>query len=148
LEEKYFKLIEKQIDKLSAEDFDLDAWKSSAVYALRLIFGEKDPKIEEIKSLKIDYSSWALRDASSTYRPVEMCKKKGREIMEIAKDELELNGASNSRTLFEEQLKNLLSTDQYKKFIDGATTPEERAKILKSLNKDQLISLVNSFYWR
>ncbi len=136
---KYLKLIDKQIAKLDAEDFDLEAWKSSAAYILKMIFGADDPKIKEIESLKIDYSSWALRDASSTYRPEEMCKKKGREIMEIAKDELDLNGIRPKEADLMVHLKEQLTEQQFEKLTKSS---EECKAVLKSLNKDQLINLL------
>lgn len=136
---KYLKLIDKQIAKLDNEDFDLEAWKSSAAYILKMIFGSDDSKIKEIEGLKIDYSSWALRDASSTYRPEEMCKKKGREIMEIAKDELDLNGVKSKDAELMVRLKEQLTEQQFEKL----TKSEEDSKaVLKSLNKDQLIKLL------
>jgi len=139
LKEKYLLLIDKQINKLDAEDFDLEAWKSSAAYILKMIFGADDSKIKEIESLKIDYSSWALRDASSTYRPEEMCKKKGREIMEIAKDELDLNGVKSKDAELMVRLKEQLTEQQFEKLTKSE---EDRRAVLKSLNKDQLIKLL------
>ena len=136
---KYLKLIDKQIAKLDNDDFDLEAWKSSAAYILKMIFGSDDPKIKEIEGLKIDYSSWALRDASSTYRPEEMCKKKGREIMEIAKDELDLNGVKSTEGELMVKLKELLTEKQFEKL----TKSEDDCKVvLKSLNKDQLVKIL------
>ncbi|MDX1628729.1 MAG: hypothetical protein R3345_08515 [Fulvivirga sp.] len=140
MEEKYQKLIDKQIEKLSADDFDLDAWKSSASYVIKIIFGPKDPKIEEINKLKIDYSSWALRDSSPNYKPIETCKKKGKEILEIAKDEIELLGVSTPATALNKKLKSLLSDEMYEKFIEG--NEDNRLAALKSLKKDQLVDLV------
>lgn len=139
MKEKYTKLIDNQIDKLSKEGFDLDAWKGSTKYVLTLVFGPKDPKIGEIDNLKIDYSSWALRDSKSDYKPIETCKKKGKEILEIAKDELELFGVKTSTTL--DTLKALLK-DQSEKLLAGDTSESDKKAILKKLNKDQLIDVL------
>ena len=146
MEEKYLKLLDKQIDKLSDKDFDLDAWKSSASYLLNMILGPEDLKIKEIDKLKIDYSSWALRDSSSTYKPVETCKKMGKEIMEMAKDELDLVGASNIKYKLDEKLKELLSQSQFEKFIKSSSTAKERKDLLKSMTKDKLIELISEAY--
>ncbi|MEL7002508.1 MAG: hypothetical protein AAFN93_07205 [Bacteroidota bacterium] len=142
MEEKYLKLIDKQIEKLAAKDFDLDAWKSSASHVLSLIFGADDPKIKEIEKLKIDYSSWALRDSSSTYKPVETCKKMGREIMEMAKDEIELLGVNIQPNKHQDILKKVLSNSQYEKFNGSNDVDKMRNEVLKSLSKEKLIELV------
>lgn len=146
MEEKYYKLIDKQIAKLSASDFDLDAWKSSAAYILSLIFGPEDPKIREIEKLKIDYSSWTLRDSSSTYKPTESCKKMGREIMEMAKDEIDLLGVKQETNGINEKLKQVLSTKQYDKFNSGSDPSRTREEVLKTLSKEKLIELIQSIY--
>lgn len=145
MEEKYHKLIDKQIEKLSAPDFDLEAWKSSAAHVIGIIFGQEDPKIKELEKLKIDYSSWALRDSGSDYKPIESCKKMGKEIMEIAKDEIELLGVKNQHSALEEKLRSVLTTSQYDKFMAGAdeNIQHQRSEVLKSLSKDKLIELLN-----
>ncbi len=144
MEEKYHKLLDKQIAKLSANDFDLEAWKSSAGYVLSIIFGPEDAKIKEIEKLKIDYSSWALRDSPSDYKPIETCKKMGREILEIAKDEIDLIGVRSPKVQLNEKLKELLSNSQFEKFTSEDSSLEQRNEVLKSLNKDKLIELVSS----
>jgi len=142
MKEKYLKLLDKQIEKLSAKDFDLDAWKSSASHVIGLIFGANDPKIKEIDKLKIDYSSWALRDSSSTYKPVETCKKMGREIMEMAKDEIDLLGVEIKQDKNHEILEKVLSSSQYEKFNTSNDVDKIRGEVLKSLSKEKLIELV------
>ena len=142
MKEKYIKLIDNQIDKLSKEDFDLDAWKGSTKYVLTLVFGPKDPKVAEIDNLKIDYSSWALRDSKSDYKPMETCKKKGREILEIAKDELELFGVEADSA--EDKVRGLLG-DQADGVLKEETPHSDKKAILKKLNKDQLVELVLEF---
>lgn len=139
MKEKYLKLIDNQINKLTLEDFDLDAWKSSTRYVLTLIFGATDSKIIEIDNLKIDYSSWALRDSKSDYKPIESCKKKGREILEIAKDELELFGVKEKAQT--DLLKSMLN-DQSDKLLDKKTPIEKRRSMLKKLSKDQLADVI------
>ena len=139
-EKKYVQLLDKQIAKLSDDTFDLDAWKSSTVYILNLVFGKGDPKIKEVEDLKIDYSSWALRDSRSDYKPIETCKKKGHEILEIAKDELELFGIT--RPGQNGPLKEYLAEDVYNEFIAEDSTNEVKRGILKTLKKEQLLEIV------
>lgn len=130
--------------KLDAEDFDLDAWKSSAIYVLMRIFGSTDPKITEINNLKIDYSSWALRDSNAKYKPIETCKRKGKEILEIAKDEIELFDIPQEPDPMNEKLKRMVSNEQFENFTSPDTSENERSEILKSLTKDELTELVLS----
>lgn len=146
MKEKYLKLLDKQIEKLSVGDFDLDAWKSSTIHLLSIIFGDKDPKIKEIDHLKVDYGSWALRDATPKYKPIEGCKKKGREILEIAKDEIDLLGVTNQKGSLDQKLKEALSESQYAKFTLPTSTEKERSDVLKSLSKDKLIELLSNVY--
>ena len=98
MEEKYIQLFTRQIEKLDTEDFDLEAWKSSTIVLLKKVFGAQDPKIEQIEKLKIDYSSWTLRDSNAKYKPIETCKKIGKEILLSAIDEIELLGVNDNKT--------------------------------------------------
>lgn len=146
MKEKYLQLVDKQIEKLSKEDFNLDAWKSSTIYLLTRIFGDEDPKIKEIDNMKIDYSSWSLRDSDAKYKPIETCKMKGREILEIARDEVELFGTNEEHNKLDDKLKDLLSGKDYNKLTSKESSEKERKEALKSLTKDKLIELVCSLY--
>ncbi|MFH6983838.1 hypothetical protein [Marinoscillum luteum] len=132
---KYIQLLKSQVEKLDVSDFDLEAWKSSAVSALERVFGKADSRITHIEGLKIDYSSWALRDSNSQYKPVESCKRKGREIFNSAIEELELFGmATGKESILEayfgpEDLKILLSESAEKK------------NVIKKLKKEELLQL-------
>ncbi len=81
-------LLIKQREKVDQKDFDLEAWKSTATALISKIFGKRDPRVQTILNLKIDYGSWALRDASSTYDPVATCKNIARDVMDMSIDEL------------------------------------------------------------
>ncbi|MEQ8470222.1 MAG: hypothetical protein RIC35_03515 [Marinoscillum sp.] len=139
---KLINLLQLQIDKLEAEDFDLEAWKSSTVSVLTRVFGEKDPRIKQINELKIDYSSWALRDSNSHYKPVETNKRKGKEILSTAISEVELFGlhvkmeAVLARHFDEGQIKILLSESG------------DKQKLVQQLKKKDLellvLELINS----
>ena len=69
-------LLLRQKERIDDKQFDLASWKKTTSTLLEKIFGSADPRINTIEELKIDYGSWALRDASSTYDPVKTCKKK------------------------------------------------------------------------
>ncbi|TRX59900.1 hypothetical protein FNH22_07550 [Fulvivirga sp. M361] len=141
-EEKYTQLIDQQIQKLSAPDFDLEAWKGATKYVLSLVFGENNTKIAEIENLKIDYSSWALRDSASDYKPIEMCKKKGRELLIVAKDEVVLLGLNNQSKTSDLLLKSLLSEEEYNLFTDPAMDKEKKRGVLSKLKKNQLVDML------
>jgi hypothetical protein len=90
--EHIIKVLEKQIEKLNAKEFDLTAWKNSAVLLLEKIFGKGNPKIRAIENIKYDQGSWVLRDQTGYTNSMEACKKLGKEIMEEAIMELEAFG--------------------------------------------------------
>lgn len=139
MKEKYIQLLEKQIEKLTATDFDLEAWKSSAISALSRIYGSNDPKIRQIENLKIDYSSWTLRDSSSKYNPVEACKRKGREILKTAIEEIELFGLDEKSGV---SLERFLSPDLVRKLTDSSIRDTEKEELLRQLGKEELARLV------
>ena len=78
------------MNSLIEDDFDLELWKSTTILLLTRIFGEENAYSKEINNLKVDYSSWSLRDAPVNYNPKEACKKAGQEILELAIAELSL----------------------------------------------------------
>lgn len=121
---QYIKLLKKQIDKLDKDDFDLEAWKSSAIAVLSRVFGKEDERSEQIDQLKIDYSSWALRDSNANYKPVETAKLKGKEIINTAIEEIEIFGEPQNHSSdvlgkeFAIEIQNM-SESQRKKHFDG-----------------------------
>jgi hypothetical protein len=144
MKEKYIQLISKRIEKLDAEDFDLEAWKDSTISVIERIFGEEDSVIKRISDLKIDYSSWALRDATSTYNPAETCKKKGREILNTLIEEIDLLGVRQDAPDLKELLEKNLSQTQVTKINEALESgkTKELEKILKSEKKESLSRLV------
>jgi len=76
MKDKYIELLNRQFTKLEDVDFDLEAWKASTIAVLNRVFGETDLRVKQIEQLKIDYSSWALRDSNSNYKPIETAKKR------------------------------------------------------------------------
>ena len=139
-DKKYAELIKKQISKLDNENFDLDAWKSSAYAVIKRIFGDFDPRLKQIESLRIDYSSWTLRDSSAKYKPIESSKNIGREIMQSALEEIEVFGMDTESNDFEKYFDE--STLQ--KLQDPKTSPEAKMKIIKKLKKSDLEKIVLS----
>ena len=134
MKSQYIKLLKKQIEKLENDDFDLEAWKTSAITVLHRIFGQTDPRSKQIDQLKIDYSSWMLRDSNSNYKPIETAKLKGREIIKTAIEEIEIFGAPENHAsdiMGKEFARDLqqMSESQRKKHFEG-------------LKKDKLVELL------
>ncbi len=134
MKSQYIKLLKKQIEKLAQEDFDLEAWKTSAITVLQRVFGETDLRAKQIDNLKIDYSSWMLRDSNSHYKPIETAKLKGKEILNTAIEEIEIFGAPEnhgSDVLGSEYTKELRSMSE-----------EERKKHFNAMKKGKLVELL------
>lgn len=134
MKSQYIKLLKKQITKLEDESFDLEAWKTSAISVLQRIFGETDPRAKQIDNLKIDYSSWALRDSNANYKPVETAKLKGKEILNTAIDEIEIFGAPENHAA------EVLGQDFAKKLQDMSDS--ERKKHFEAMKKGELVELL------
>lgn len=121
-------------ERLGDKDFDLEAWKASASALFSRTFGEADPKVKQIQSLAIDYSSWALRDAPSTYSPMESCKKKGREIVHSAIEEIDLFGMPEQKNLLT-LLKEVYSEQEANQMIALAGVEKKEEELRKLLDK-------------
>ncbi len=135
--DKEVAMLQKQIAKLDDKDFDLEAWKILTISILERIFGVNSHKIEQLKQLKYDFSSWALRDNSGTQGSI---KKKSRVILEAAINELENFGLpqppdadfENSKTpklleVFENELKGF----QFKKLQEILKIAENEQKLVQ-----------------
>lgn len=94
MEKKAIQLLQQQIEKLSAPDFDLEAWKEYSIIILNRIFGKDDLKIKQIRKLEFEYSSWSLRDASGNSSYQERTKKLAMEIIQAGIDEIQTFGLS------------------------------------------------------
>lgn len=86
--QKEIKLLQLQIDKLYANDFELQPWKNYTIIILERIFGPENEKIKMIRKVEFEFSSWSLRDASGNESYEEGSKKLAREILQAAIDEL------------------------------------------------------------
>ena len=133
MKSQYVNLLKKQIEKLEAKTFDLEAWKTGAIIVLHRIFGENEPRTKQVDSLKIDYSSWALRDSNSQYKPIETAKLKGREILNSAIDEIEIFGVPSHDT-----------PDKPEKEFSKlqAMSEKERKKYFEGMKKSELVELL------
>jgi hypothetical protein len=90
-------LLQGQIDKLQAKDFDLKAWKKHTILLLGRMFGESDPKIAQIEKLDFEFNSWSLRDASGNESYEAGRKRIGRETLEAGIAELRLFGLPDEK---------------------------------------------------
>jgi len=132
-------MLANQKAKIDQEDFDLEAWKSTASALIARIFGNDDPRIKIINDLKIDYGSWALRDASSKYDPVTTCKKKAHDLMEMAAEEIETGEGETLPSLVESSLADYLTGNQIKSLKEITESDfdekKKRSELIKSLQK-------------
>ena len=144
--EKEIALINKQLESLSAKNFDLEAWKSHTVIFLERIFGKESSKVRMIKELNYNYSSWSLRDTAGTGKDADPVILKAREILEATKLELEHLGIPKQE---EENLKiwSLLEEEMTGKQIreirlvlqsDEPEKMEKIANILYNLEKENM----------
>ena len=144
---KEIKLLNKQIDKLKAPDFDLGAWKSGTIILLERLFGSENQKIAQVEKIKYDQSSWALREAKGSTNMMETCKTQGREIILIAIDELENFGLPQDvveaqsapfKTVILAALEDELKISQFRevlRIIDVDKNFEEKKKeLIEKLN--------------
>jgi hypothetical protein len=137
--EKEIALINKQLENLTAKNFDLEAWKSHTMIFLERIFGKESSKVKMIKELKYDYSSWTLRDAAGTGKAADPVIMKAREILEATKLELEHLGVPKQE---EENLKiwSLLEEEMTGKQI------REIKEIVQSSDKEKMEKIANILY--
>ncbi len=137
--EQEIALINRQIESLTAKNFDLEAWKSHTILFLERIFGKESTKVTMIKELKYNYSSWTLRDAAGTGKNSDPVILKAREILEAARLELEHLGLPKQE---EENLKiwSLLGEEMTGKQIS------EIKQILQSADTDKMEKIANILY--
>lgn len=132
-------LINRQLESLTAKNFDLEAWKSHTIIFLERIFGKESSKVRMIKELNYNYSSWSLRDAAGTGKDSDPVILKAREILEATKLELEHLGVPKQE---EENLKiwSLLEEEMTGKQI------REIKLILQSEEPEKMEKIANILY--
>jgi hypothetical protein len=139
--EKEIELIKNQIEKLNDPSFDLKVWKNTTTMVLSLIFGKDSDKIEQIKNINYDYSSWTLRDTSGA-SATEIVKKLGRELLETAIQELEVFGLPEKQEsgqlglgVIQTALEDNLRISQYRELISIIREIQQRPDRKKKLNE-------------
>lgn len=138
MNKKYITLLNKRIEKLDESEFDLEAWKSATISTMEGFLPETDPRIKKIDQLKIDYSSWALRDATSKYNPTETCKKKGKEILQAIIDELEIEAEMQEEATSVMSILERYFAKATLDSIEDSNTADDIFKILKKEKKESL----------
>ncbi len=144
---KEISLLRKQIEKLNAKGFDLEAWKKYTIVLIARIFGDHSAKIRQIESIEYEYNSWALRDTNGQSEYLETCKKLGREILEASIDELEAFGLPDTKIegsaffdLIMASMGDELKGSQMKEVKDVLLSAEDtNAKV------DKIIELLKSY---
>lgn len=142
---EFVAILEKQLEALSASDFDLEAWKKGTIARLSSVYGPEDPRIEQLEDIKIDYSSWALRDSDASYKPIESCKKVGKAIVEAIIDDVRVFGFTHSETKDNsELLLKILEQSKRTEFEKLMEHPTDQAfhKLLQSLSKKELADVI------
>jgi hypothetical protein len=135
--EKQKSILERHLEKLSDKDFDLDAWKSGVSASIKQILPDNWSLASQIENLKIENSSWTLRDSGADYNPLISAKKKGKALVESAIDELELSAADPKTTL-----SKYLEEEEAKLLLDAHASDKTKLKILGKLKKSELSALV------
>lgn len=139
---KEIALLQKQIDKLESEDFDLEAWKSGTIILLERYFGFDNQKIRQVEKIKYDQSSWALREAKGSKNMMDTCKKQGKEVLLIAIDELTNFGLPNEiaeaqsapfKNVIVKALEDELKMSQYREVLRILDSDKKYAEKQKEL---------------
>jgi hypothetical protein len=150
---KEIALIRDLILRLDQKPFDLQAWKTNTMMILGRIFGENSRKVELIRAIQPDYSSWSLRDTSGRISQTDECRKMGHEVLDAVIAELEAFGApvktetTGNRAL--EAIESFVTVRQSKelaKIMESDQGAEEKelqmSEILKGLDQVDLLAMV------
>lgn len=144
MSKKEIQLLDQQIAKLSAKDFDLEAWKKYTIIILAKIFGENNIKVHQVEKLEYVFNSWALRDASGNESYEEGTKKLAREILQASIDEIKTFGLPDpadkkSDEILQEFLNNLLDelkgsqVKQLKSILSSSESKDEKRRLIKEI---------------
>jgi hypothetical protein len=143
--QKEIKLLEQQIARLGAKDFDLDSWKNYTLILLSKIFGKDNEMSRQIEQIDFKFNSWSLRDASGNESYEEGKKRQAKEILQAAIDELTLFGlpkkveTADSDKNIEELLRFVLDelkgaqVRQLKSILASTNSEEEKKRLTKEL---------------
>jgi hypothetical protein len=156
--EQEIALLKEQLTRLDEKKFDLEAWKNHTLIFLERIFGRESSKLNLIKELHYDYSSWNLRDtaAAGKTKDKDPVKIKAREILTATITELEKLGLPQSKPEDEKIWKLLQDelTGKQIKEIKAILNSEDDNKaekindILESLNQENLAMIITQLLIR
>jgi len=149
---KEIALLKQQLNRLDEKKFDLDAWKNHTLIFLERIFGKENTKLNLIRDLHYDYSSWNLRDtaAAGKTKDKDPVKIQAREILKATITELESLGLPQNKlesqkvwTLLKDEL-----TGKQAKEIEAILNSNESkkteniSKALEKLGKENLANVI------
>ncbi len=148
---KEITLLRDQIERLDLKPFDLQSWKTNSIMVLGRIFGENSRKLDLIRNIQPDFSSWSLRDATGRMTQMDVCRKMGREVLEACISELEIFGLPEkpdpTANPALEALAEFITVKQSRdlaQLIASDTPSEEKsikmAEILKGLEQEELLA--------
>ncbi len=150
--EKEIALLKEQLARLDEKKFDLEAWKNHTLIFLERIFGKENSKLNLIRELHYDYSSWNLRDTAAIGKtkgkdPVRI---QAREILSATITELEKLGLPKSKLESEviwALLKDELTGKQAKEIelVINSNDPkkiENISKMLENLGVENLSTVI------
>jgi len=156
--EQEIALLKEQLTRLDEKKFDLEAWKNHTMIFLERIFGRESSKLNLIKELHYDYSSWNLRDtaAAGKTKDKDPVKIQAREILTATITELEKLGLPQSKPEDEKIWKLLQDelTGKQIKEIKAILNSEDDNKaekindILESLNQEKLAMIITQLLIR
>lgn len=139
--QKEISILRNQIEKLDDPKFNLNVWKSTTIIVLDRIFGRDSEKINLVKNINYEYSSWTLRDTSGVPAS-ETVKKLGREILETAIHEIEVFGLPELKkrdhieiSVIKSALENTLRISQYRELLEIINENKDRAERKKILSE-------------
>lgn len=141
------------ISRLDLKPFDLQSWKTNATMVLGRIFGETSRKVELIRNIQPDFSSWALRDATGRMTQMDVCRKMGREVIEACIAELEAFGlpekpdpSANPALVALEEFITVKQSRELAKLISSDLPAEEKTgkmtEILNGLEQEELLAAI------
>ena len=150
--EKEIALLKEQLARLDEKKFDLEAWKNHTLIFLERIFGRENSKINLIKELRYDYSSWNLRDtaAAGKTKDKDPVKMQAREILTATITELEKLGLPKNKLESEKiwvLLKDELTGKQAKEIEEILNSNQENKmenirKTLENLGQENLATVI------
>jgi len=158
--DKQIELLKKQLDNLSAKDFNLEAWKISTKLLLERIFGPGNPRAREIEKIHYDLSSWALRDSLGASSTLDACKRTGRAVLEACILELETLGDAGAEAMIRQLdisalmnvLENHLTVSQLRRLrevvqseLESGEKISKLREYLSQLGEDKALDITAEF---